>query len=124
MLERVSLCNTVTIRHSVLGITAKAKVITTVYDTLAEKYVSISLGSAKANLLNNVSAAEAAAEDAAAKVDHFPVLMNSAIKNATGLITGQTGGYVVIHTDSDSGQPYELLILDAPSIEEAVNVWQ
>ena len=37
MLERVSLCDTVTIRHSALGITAKAKVITTVYDTLAEK---------------------------------------------------------------------------------------
>lgn len=124
VLERVSLCDTVTIRHSVLGITAKAKVIKTVYDTLAEKYVSISLGSAKANLLNNVSAAEAAAEDAAAKVDRFPVLMNAAIKNATGLITGQTGGYVVIHTDSTSGQPYELLILDAPSIEEAVNVWR
>lgn len=124
VLERVSLCDTVTIRHSVLGITAKAKVITTVYDTLAEKYISISLGSAKANLLNNVSAAEVAAEDAAAKVDRFPVLMNSAIKNATELITGQTGGYVVIHTDSDSGQPYELLILDAPSIEEAVNVWR
>ncbi len=120
VLERVSLCDTVTIRHSVLGITAKAKVITTVYDTLAEKYVSITLGSAKANLLNNVSAAE----DAAAKIDRFPVLMNTAIKNATGLITGQTGGYVVIHTASDTGKPYELLILDAPSIEEAVNVWR
>ena len=124
VLERVSLCDTVTIRHSVLGITAKAKVITTVYDTLAEKYVSITLGSSKANLLNNVSSAEAAAEDAIAKVDRFPVLMNSAIKNATGLITGQTGGYVVIKTASDTGKPYELLILDAPSSEEAVNVWR
>ena len=124
VLERVSLCDTVTIRHSLLGITAKAKVITTVYDTLAEKYISITLGSAKANLLTAVSDAEAAAEEAAAKVDRFPVLMNAAIQNATGLITGQTGGYVVIHTDSDSGQPYELLILDAPSIEEAVNVWR
>lgn len=124
VLERVSLCDTVTIRHSVLGITAKAKVITTVYDALAEKYVSITLGSAKANLLNNVSSAEAAATEAAEKVERFPVLMNTAIKNATGLITGQTGGYVVIHTASDTGKPYELLILDAPSIEEAVNVWR
>ena len=124
VLERVSLCDTVTIRHSVLGITAKAKVITTVYDTLAEKYVSITLGSAKANLLNNVSSAEAAAADAVAKADRFPALMNAAIKNATGLITGQTGGYVVIHTDSDTGQPYELLILDAPTIGAAVNVWR
>jgi len=124
VMERVSLCDTVTIRHSVLGITAKAKVITTVYDTLAEKYVSITLGSAKANLLNNVSAAEAVAEEASTKIDRFPVLMNSAIKNATGLITGQTGGYVVIHTDTDTGKPYELLILDAPTIGEAVNVWR
>ena len=37
VLERVSLCDTVTIRHSLLGITSKAKVIKTVYDTLAEK---------------------------------------------------------------------------------------
>ena len=124
VLERVSLCDTVTIRHSVLGITAKAKVVTTVYDTLAEKYISITLGSAKANLLNNVSSAESAAQEAVEKVDRFPVLMNSAIKNATNLITGQTGGYVVIHTDSDSGQPYEILILDAPNIDAAVNVWR
>ena len=124
VLERVSLCDTVTIRHSVLGITAKAKVITTVYDTLAEKYVSITLGSTKANLLNNVTAAEAAVEEVSTKVDKFPVLMNAAIKAATGLITGQTGGYMVIHTADDTGQPYELLILDAPSVEEAVNVWR
>lgn len=124
VLERVSLCDTVTIRHSVLGITAKAKVITTVYDTLAEKYISITLGSAKANLINNVTSAESAAQEAVQKVDRFPALMNSAIKNATSLITGQSGGYVVIHTDGDNGQPYEILILDAPSIEAAVNVWR
>ena len=124
VLERVSLCDTVTIRHSVLGITAKAKVITTVYDTLAEKYISITLGSAKANLIHNVTSAESAAQEAVQKVDRFPALMNSAIKNATSLITGQSGGYVVIHTDSDNGQPYEILILDAPSIDAAVNVWR
>ena len=124
VLERVSLCDTVTIRHSVLGITAKAKVITTVYDTLAEKYISITLGSAKANLLNNVSSAESAAKDAEEKVDRFPALMNAAIQNATNLITGQTGGYVVIHTESDTGYPYEILIMDSPSIESAVNVWR
>ena len=66
-----------TIRHSALGITAKAKVITTVYDTLAEKYVSVTLGSGKANLLNNVSDAKAGAEEAAEKAGHFPALMNS-----------------------------------------------
>ena len=124
VLERVSLCDTLMVRHSLLGISTKAKVITTVYDTLAEKYVSITLGSAKANLINEVAAAGAAVEDVVAKVDRFPTLMNSAIKNATGLITGQDGGYVVINTNSDNGQPYEILILDAPTINEAVNVWR
>ena len=124
VLERVSLCDTVTIRHSVLGITAKAKVITTVYDSLAEKYISITLGASKANLISNVTSAESVAQEAVEKVDRFPALMNSAIKNATSLITGQSGGYVVIHTNSENGQPYEILILDAPSIDAAVNVWR
>ena len=124
ILERVSLCDTVTVRHSMLGITAKTKVITTVYDALAEKYVSITLGSAKANLLNNVSDAQSAAEEVSTKIDRFPALISSAVFNATGLITGQSGGYVVLHTDDESKKPYELLILDAPSIEEAVNVWR
>lgn len=124
VLERVSLCDTVTIRHSLLGITSKAKVIKTVYDTLAEKYVSITLGSSKANLINNVTAAQTAAESVSAKVDRFPALINSAIKTATSLITGQSGGYVVIPTDTDSGKPYELLILDTQDIESAVNVWR
>ena len=124
VLERVSLCDTLTVRHSLLGISTNAKVITTVYDTLAEKYVSITLGSAKANLLNDVASTEAAVEDISTKVDRFPTLMNSAIKNATGLITGQDGGYVVINTHSESGQPYEILILDAPSVQDAVNVWR
>ena len=124
VLERVSLCDTVTIRHSLLGITSKAKIITTVYDTLAEKYISLTLGTAKANLLNDVASAEAAAEEVSTKIDRFPSLINSAVKNATSLISGQEGGYVVIHTNSDNGQPYELLILDKPSINDAVNVWR
>lgn len=124
VLERVTLCDTLTVRHSALGITAKAKVIATRYDTLSEKYISIELGSAKANLLENVSTAQNKAEQAASKVDRFPALMHSAIAGATSLITGQTGGYVVLHTDSETGKPYELLVLDAPSIEEAVHVWR
>ena len=124
VLERVSLCDTVTIRHSALGITAKAKVIKTVYDTLSEKYVSITLGNAKANLINSVSQAEQAAQAAATKVDRFPAIMSAAIQSATSLITGQSGGYVVINQNEVTGQPYELLVMDAPDIGSAVNIWR
>lgn len=124
ILERVSLCDTVTIRHSALGITAKSKVIKTVYDSLAEKYISITLGSAKSNFVNTVGDIKTELSEVKTKTEHFPLLINTAVKNATSLITGQNGGYVVINTNSVSGQPYELLILDAPTIENAVNVWR
>lgn len=124
ILERVSLCDTDTIRHSALGITAKSKVIKTVYDSLAEKYVSITLGTAKSNFVNTVGDIKTELSEVKNKTEHFPLLINTAVKNATSLITGQNGGYVVINTNSVSGQPYELLILDAPTIESAVNVWR
>ena len=124
VLERVSLCDTVTIRHSILGITTKAKVIKTVYDTLSEKYTSISLGAAKGSLATKVGDLESTVEKAQKSVDRFPSLLNSAIKNATEKITGQTGGYVVLHSDSETGQPYELLVMDAPDIADAVNIWR
>ena len=124
VLERVSLCDRVTVRHVNLGVHATAKVTKTVYDSLAEKYVSVTLGSIRSTLIDSVSDTQAAIENTASKVERLPSLMASAIQNATNLITGQTGGYVVLHTESENGQPYELLILDAPSIDDAVNVWR
>ena len=124
VLERVSLCDRVTVRHVNLGVQATAKVTKTVYDSLAEKYVSVTLGSIRNSLIDSVSDTQAAIENTANKIERLPSLMASAIQNATNLITGQTGGYVVLHTESENGQPYELLILDAPSIDDAVNVWR
>ena len=124
LLERVKLCDTVTIRHSALGVSVSAMVIQTVYDTLAERYVSISLGQSKSSMITTVSEVQTAVSKVESTVGRFPKLLQTAISKATGLITGQSGGYVVINTDSESGQPYELLILDAPSIYDAVNVWR
>ena len=123
ILERVSLCDRVTIKHNDLGVKATAKVVTTVYDTLAEKYISITLGSAKSTLIDTISDTKREIESATEKVDRLPSLMASAIQNATQLITGQSGGYVVLRGD-DTGQPYELLVMDAPTIDAAVNIWR
>ena len=123
ILERVSLCDRVTIKHNDLGVKATAKVVTTVYDTLAEKYISITLGSAKSTLIDTISDTQREIESATEKVDRLPSLMVSAIQNATQLITGQSGGYVVLRGD-DTGHPYELLVMDAPTIDAAVNIWR
>ena len=123
ILERVSLCDRVTIKHNDLSVKATAKVVTTVYDTLAEKYISITLGSAKSTLIDTISDTQREIESATEKVDRLPSLMASAIQNATQLITGQSGGYVVLRGD-DTGHPYELLVMDAPTIDAAVNIWR
>lgn len=54
-------------------------------------------------------------------VSRQPSLWEQAIKNATALITGASGGYVVLNP---SENPQEILILDTPDIETAVNVWR
>ncbi len=123
LLERVNLCDTVTIRHTALGVSVTATVISTVYNTLAERYVSITLGSAKSSMITTIAEVQSSVQKVENTVDRFPKLLKTAINNATSLITGQTGGYVVLHGD-ENGQPYELLILDAPNIEDAVNVWR
>lgn len=124
LLERVNLCDTITIRHSLLGVSVSAMVIETVYDTLAERYKSISLGQSKSSMITTISEVQSTVDKVESTVGRFPKLLQTAIGKATGLITGQSGGYVVIHTGEENGQPYELLILDAPSIDEAVNVWR
>lgn len=124
LLERVSLCDTVTVRHALLGVSATAKVVQTIYDALAERYVSISLGGEKSSMITSFTQIQTSVQQVQTTVGHFPKLLASAIQNATNRLTGQTGGYVVLHTDSETGQPYELLILDEPSIDEAVHVWR
>ena len=122
LLERVSLCDTVTVRHSLLGITIKTKVIKTVYEVLTEKYTTISLGAAKSNLVDQIADIEKGVEET--KESLSPSAMEKAISKATKKITGNNGGYVVLHADSTTGKPYELLIMDDPSIDDAVNVWR
>ena len=124
LLERVNLRDTVTIRHSALGVSVSTMVIETEYDTLAERYKSISLGQSKSSMITTISEVQSSVDKVESTVGRFPKLLQAAIGKATGLITGQSGGYVVIHTSEENGQPYELLILDAPSIDDAVNVWR
>lgn len=123
LLEKVNLCDTVTIRHSALGVSVSAMVVQTVYDCLAERYTSITLGSEKSSMITTISEVQSSVNKVQTTLGRFPKLLQTAIGNATSRITGQSGGYVVLHGD-ENGQPYELLILDAPNINDAVNVWR
>lgn len=124
-LERVKLCDKVTVRFAALGVSATAKIIKTVYDSLGEKYNSVELGDAKSNFANSVAKQNTAINTLAETVKKgfaaASVELANAILTATNLITGQSGGYVVLNP---AESPQEILILDAPTISAAVNVWR
>lgn len=120
LLERVGLCDTVHVRFERLGVQADAKVITTTYNVLQDRYTSVELGDAKTTLADTVSGI---AQDTQQAVDKTKSALEKAIDRATQLITGNLGGHVVLHTGTD-GTPDELLIMDTTDINTATKVWR
>lgn len=125
-LEKVSLCDYVTIRHTDLGINVKAKVIKTVYDTLAERYTKIEIGSAKANFADTLKQTTKQLESAIKAIENADISAITqeflqAIDDATNAITGNSGGYVVLNPAEN---PQELLVMNTANKNTASKVWR
>jgi len=119
VLERVKLCDYVTVEYPRGDISVKAKVIKTVYDTLLERYTKIELGSVKQNTLAQIiNTQEKQIENI---VSDQSASIQRAVSHATELITGGLGGHVVISQNAD-GEPEEILIMDTDDKETATNV--
>lgn len=119
LLERVELCDTVTVIFERLGVNATAQVTSTVYNVLIDAYDSVTIG----NVRKNVAMTIAAQAEEIAKGPDLTALQ-AAVIEATELITGNQGGYVVIHSSTGGKTPDEILIMDQPDIENAVQVWR
>lgn len=119
-LQRVRLCDTVTIIYEPLGVySIQKKVIRVKWNVLLDRYDEIELGDSQVTLADLVV-------DMTQKItEGLPTtsMMANAIANATNKITGNKGGYVVLHSDAN-GTPYEFLVMDSPDINTAVNVWR
>ena len=123
-LERVNLCDYVTVDHPGMGIDVKVKVIKTVWDVLADRYDSIELGEPTARLsetlfkdLNDaLNGIQSALDDKVSRTH-----MDIAIENATNLLTGGTGGHVVIGRNAD-GEPNEIFIMNTADQSTATSV--
>lgn len=124
-LETVNLCDTVTIYHKELGVNIKAKVIKTVYDTIAEKYTKIELGSARTNMSSIISQTVKEAADAKniaiSSKSEVTAAYQEAIANATAAITGNSGGYIRLNP---SENPQELLIMNTADASTATKIWR
>lgn len=119
-LERVNLCDTVTIIFEKLGIEAKAKVISTEYDVLRERYTKIEVGDAKSTLATTIVNIDSTTNT---KIQTATSFLQKAIIHATDMITGGLGGYVYLKPNAN-GYPEEILIMDSPDIDTAVNIWR
>lgn len=117
--ERVDLCDTVSIYFEALGISASVKCIATEWDVLRERYSKTTFGDARTNIADTI--AKATAQLASTPSTSF---MSEAISHATELITGNLGGYVILHDSNNDGTPDEILIMNTADITTANQVWR
>lgn len=119
-LQRVKLCDTVSVFYDALGVNAvDMRVVKTVWNTLLDRYDSIELGQVSSTLAQTITGPiESQLKDTVTKS-----MLSDSIQYATDLIRGGLGGYIVMKPNAQ-GQPEELLIMDTPDINTAVNVWR
>lgn len=121
LLEKVKLCDTVNVEFPELNVSATAKCIATEYDVLTDKYITLSLGDAKSNLAATIASQP---QTATKQIEEATSALTKAINNATSLITGGQGGYVILHNSTGGKYPDEILIMDKPDIKTATKVWR
>lgn len=113
--DRVDLCDTVHIFFEPLGISVALKCVATVWDVLQERYIQTTFGDSRNSIADTIVNQQQAIKET---VDN----VSTAIERATELITGNLGGYVVMHDTNADEKPDEILIMDTEDINTAVNV--
>jgi phage-related protein len=118
-LQRVSLCDRVSVYYPELGVNAvNQQVISVTYDVLAERYTKMELGKPKSTIADIIKAE--VTETVLKRVPSMSI-MEAAIDKATNLILGGTGSHAVWGVNAD-GQPNELFFMDTTDPATAVHV--
>ena len=115
-LELLKLGDSITVYHPDLGINHSARIVSTDYDILNERYSKMTIGSVKANIATSIQNTISEVTRSVPTKDWF----EQRLAESTALITGGLGGYIVINRNA-SGQPEEIVIMDEPNITDAVN---
>ena len=121
--QSVALGDTVHVSFPALGVTADARVVKTVWNVLLDRYESLEIGSVRASIADTIAAQQS-------KIATLPTRQQTAAQASSiasiiaASITGNRGGYVVLHDSNGDGEPDEILIMDTNSIITATNVWR
>lgn len=119
--EGIALGDDVTVRFEKMDINTKSRCVSYVYDAVAERVESITIGDKATTFIDTTAKQYSAVEKG-----EYQALIQDAITAATQLITNGLGGYVILHRSNASlSAPDELLILgDSPDLSEARQVWR
>ena len=113
-LQKLKLCDTVTVYHKGLGIENKAKIVSVTYNVLLERYEKMTIGEVKTNLGDSIrQISEEIKKDVPTNAS-----VSQAISLATNILSGSLGGNIVINTN-EKGQPVEILSMDTADISTA-----
>ena len=115
ILERVSLFDTVNVEFPALKVSATARAVKMVYDVIADRVKSVTLGSVRSNIADTIATQQQQIAEAPTKTD-----VKNISSAATAWLTNGKG-YKVERRDAD-GNTIDTLYMDAPNIETAVNV--
>ena len=115
LLERVSLFDTVNVEFPALGVSATAKAVKIVYDVIADRVKSVTLGSVCANIADTVASQQQQMAQTPTRTE-----LQKASAAATAWLTNGKG-YKVERRDGN-GNTIDTLYMDTPDIETAVNV--
>lgn len=118
-LERVSLCDTVTVVFEKLGVNAKAKVVSTTYDTLRERYTEIEIGDARSTLASTINGISQENRNAVSSATGF---LDSAIQQFTSLIANGLGLFVTREAVGETGG-YKYYLHNRPMLSESQYQW-
>lgn len=116
-LERVKLCDEITVDFEKLGVKAIAKVVKTRYDVLKERYISIEVGSIRSTLAQAITDRDRDIDTVFLQVI---TRASQAAQDATAWLTS-ANGYVVAVKNTD-GSWKELLFMDTNDPSTAHNV--
>lgn len=115
LLERVSLFDTVNVEFPALGVSATAKAVKIIYDALADRVKSITLGSVRANIADTIVEQQQEIAKAPTKTE-----LERAKEAATAWLTNGKG-YAYFRKD-DLGNIVDILFMDTQDTSTAVNV--
>lgn len=119
LLEKCDLCDTITVIYPELNVNSTAKIVKITTDVLKEKYISVTIGTIRANIAQTIVAQEKSIENVPSKNS-----VNGLIQNALNSILGVNGGSVRLLDTNNDGEPDTLYIADNPNPKDAVKVWR